>query len=111
MDAAAALDLPLGITDCVMSDHQQIFCTRKVKRTKFHKHNNVSLRSLKHYTVNVFVKELQKVNFPNYEQVSCIDAAYTDFLENFVKVVHEIAPSKKIRIKTNMQEWLDRVIN
>ena len=94
-----------------MLDHRQIFCTGKVKRTKFHKHNNVFLRSLKHCTVNVFVKELQKVNFPNYEQVSCIDAAYTDFLKKFVKVVHEIAPSRKIRIKTYMQEWFGRVIN
>ena len=51
-----------GIIDCGMLDHQLIFCTRKVKRAKFNKHNNVFLRSLKHYTVNVFVEELQKVN-------------------------------------------------
>ena len=47
-----------GIIDCGMSDHQLIFCTRKVKRAKFNKHNNVFLRSLKHYTVNVFVEKL-----------------------------------------------------
>ena len=82
-----------------MSDHQLILCTRKVKRAKFNKHNYVFLRSLKHYAVNVFVEELQKVNFPNYERFSCIDAAYTDFLNKFMKVVNEIAPSKKIRIK------------
>ena len=35
-----------GITDCGMSDHQLIFCTRKVRRTKFNKHNKVFLRSL-----------------------------------------------------------------
>ena len=37
-----------GIIDCGMSDHQLILCTRKVKWTKFDKHNNVFLRSLKH---------------------------------------------------------------
>ena len=47
-----------GIIDCGMSDHQLIFCTRKVKWAKSNKHNNVFLRSLKHYTVNVFVKKL-----------------------------------------------------
>ena len=72
-----------------MSDHQLIFCTRKVKWAKFNKHNN----SLKHYTVNVFVEKLQKVSFSNDEQ-SCIEAAYTDFLNKFMKVVNEIAPSK-----------------
>ena len=92
-----------------MSDHQLIFCTRKVKRTKFNKHNNVFPRSLKRYTVNVFVKKLQKVNFSNYECFSCVDAAYTDFLNKLTKVVNKIAPSKEIRIN-NMQEQFDREI-
>ena len=94
-----------------MSDHQLIFCTRKVKRTKFNKHNNnVFLRFLKHYTVNVFVEKLQKVNFSNYERFSCIDAAYTDFLNKLMKVVNKVAPSKDIRIKNTTQEWFDREI-
>ena len=29
-----------GIIDSGISDHQLIFCTRKVKRVKFHKHSN-----------------------------------------------------------------------
>ena len=90
-----------------MSDHQLIFCTRKVKRAKFNKHNNVFLRSLKHYAVNAFVEKLQKINFSNYERFSCIDAAYTDFLNKLMKIVNEIAPSKEIRIKNNTQEWFD----
>ena len=69
------------------------------------------LRSLKHYTVNVFVEKLQKVNFSNYERFSCIDAAYTDFLNKLMKVVNEIAPSKEIRIKNNTQEWFDREVS
>ena len=87
-----------------MSDHELIFCTRKVKQTKFNKQNNVFLRSLNHYTVNVFVEKLQKVDFSNYEQFSCIDAAYTDFLNKLMKVVNEII------IKNNTQEWFDREI-
>ena len=87
-----------------MSDHQLIFCTRKVKQAKFNKHNNVFLRSLKHYTVNAFVEKLQKVNFSNYEQFSCIDATYTDFLNELMKVANL---SKEIRIKNNTQEWFD----
>ena len=47
-----------GIIDCGMLEHQLSFCIRKVKRVKFNKHNNVFLKSFKHYTVNVFVKEL-----------------------------------------------------
>ena len=61
------------------------------------------LRSLKHYTVNVFVEELQKVDFSNYECFSCIDATYTDFLNKLMTFVNEIAPSKELRIKNIMQ--------
>ena len=68
------------------------------------------LRSLNHYTVNVFVEELPKVNFSNYECFSCVHATCTDFLNKLMKVVNEIAPSKEVRIKNNMQEWFDREI-
>ena len=43
-----------------MLNHQLIFCTRKVERAKFNKHNNVFLRYLKYYTDNVFVEEFKK---------------------------------------------------
>ena len=96
----------IGIIDSEISDHQLIFCTRKVKRVKFNKHNNVVPRSLKHHTVNFFVEGLQKVNFLNYERFSNIDAAYT-FLNNLRKIINETVPSKEIT-KNNNQDWFDR---
>ena len=81
-----------------------------MKQAKFNKNYNVFQRSLKHCSVNVFVKEMQKVNFSNYESFSYIDAAYTDFLNKLMKVANEIAPRKNIRTKNNMQEWFGREI-
>ena len=68
------------------------------------------LRSLKHYTINLFVEGLRKIHFLNYERFSSIDAAYTDFLDKLVGVINEIAPSKKVRIKNNNQDWFDREV-
>ena len=68
------------------------------------------LGSLRHYTVNLFVEGLRKVNFLNYERFSNIDAAYTDFLYKLMKVINEIAPSKEKRIKNNNQDWFDREV-
>ena len=75
-----------SVIDSGISDHQLIFCTRKVKQVKFHKHNNAS---------NAF---------------SNMDAAYKDFLNKLMKVINEIAPSKEIRIKNNNQDWFDREV-
>ena len=47
-----------SVIDSDIHDHQLIFCTSKVKRVKFLKHNNGLLRSLKHYTVNSFIEGL-----------------------------------------------------
>ena len=79
-----------------------------MKLVKFNKHNNVSLRSFKNYTVNLFVEGLQKVNFLNNKRFSNIDASYTDFCNALMKVINEIAPSKVIRIKNNTQDWFNR---
>ena len=48
---------------------------------------------LKHYTINLFVEGLQKINFLNYERFSNIDAVYTNFLTMLMKVINEITPS------------------
>ena len=69
------------------------------------------LRFPRHHTVNVFVEELQNVNFSNYERFSCVDAAYTGFFNKLMKVVNEVATSKEIRIKNNMQEWFVELIH
>ena len=67
------------------------------------------LRSLKHYSDNLFIESLRKIHFLNYERFSNIDAVYTDFLNKLMKVINEIAPSKEVRIKNN-QYWFAREV-
>lgn len=38
-----------GIIPVGISDHFPVFCTRKLNRVKFHKHNNVKIRCMKNY--------------------------------------------------------------
>ena len=77
-----------GIIDFGIFDHQLIFCTRKMKRVKFHKHSKVFLRSLKHYSVNLLVEGLRKVNSLNYDLFPNIGLAYTDFLNKMIKLTN-----------------------
>ena len=61
-----------------LSDHQMIFCTRKIKREKVGDHKEISFRSFKNYSVDEYEKALGKVTFPNYEKYN-INKAYNDF--------------------------------
>ena len=47
-----------GVIDVGLSDHQLIYCTRKILRTKANKHNEVWVRSLKKYTPELLIKQI-----------------------------------------------------
>ena len=56
-----------GVIDVRISDHQLIYCTRKIKRTKHNMHNQIQVRSLKKYSAEIFSNTLKTVQFPNYK--------------------------------------------
>ena len=87
-----------------------IFCSRKITRAKFNKHNTVKIRSLKHYTNDLFLENLRNINFPNYQNYDDVNEAYTDLVNKIIVEIDKIAPLKEIRIKNNSQEWFDEEI-
>ena len=84
-----------GVIDVGLSDHQLIYCKRKILRTKANMHNQIRVQSLKKYTTKLLIKELKKINFPKYNIFSNVNIAYLDPVE------------KVLRIKNNTQEWFD----
>ena len=96
-----------GVIDVGLSDHQLIYCTRKILRTKFNMHNQIRVRSLKNYTPELFREELTKINFPDYNIFSNVNIAYLDLVEIILSVVDKIAPFKDLRVKNNTQDWFD----
>ena len=53
-----------GLINTGLSDHQMIFCTRKIKREKGGGHKQISFISFKNYSVDE-KKALGKVTFPS----------------------------------------------
>ena len=96
-----------GVIDVGLSDHQLIYCTRKILRTKFNMHNQIRVRSLKNYIPEFFREELTKINFPDYNIFSNVNIAYLDLVEKILSVVDKIAPFKELRVKNNTQYWFD----
>ena len=99
-----------GLTNTGLSDHQTIFCRRKIKKEKVGDHKQISFKFLKTYSVDEYEKARDKVTFPNYEKYHNIKKAYNDFFQKLIEVVNNIAPLKTARIKNTSNEWFDREI-
>ena len=52
-----------GVIDVGLSDHQLIYCTRKILRTKPNMHDPIRVRSLKKYTLELLIKEIKRLIF------------------------------------------------
>ena len=83
-----------GVADTGLSDHQLIYCTRKITRTESNVDEYIKTRSLKNYSQTLFRDKLRKTNFPDYSNFKDINDAYSDFTENVTSVIDEIAPIK-----------------
>ena len=99
-----------GVIDAGISDHQLIYCTRKIKRTKHNMHNQIQVRSLKKYSAEIFTNALKTVQFPNYNIFSNVNIAYSDLLNKISNTIDRVATIKETRIKNNTQEWFDNEI-
>ena len=96
-----------GVMDVGLSDHQLIYATRKKTQKKNNVHREITIRSFKNYTIELYQRALKTLDFPNYENFTDMDAAYTDFIDKLVSVINKIAPIKTIRAKNHTEEWFD----
>ena len=90
-----------GVIDICLSDHQLIYCRRKIFNIKSSLHIQIQFRSFKHYKVDLFEQDLSKLNFPNYQNYNEIDEAYNDFLQKIISAIDKVAPIKERRVKQN----------
>ena len=95
-----------GVINASVSDHQLIYCTRKINKSKtggVHKH--ITFHSFKKYTVDAYKDALNKINFPNYELLDDVNEAYSNFFQKIRIGVDSIAPYKTKNVKANIQKW------
>ena len=84
-----------GVIDVGISDHQWIYCTRKIKRIKHNMHKQIQVRSLKKYSAEVFTNALKTVQFPNYNTFSNVNVAYSDHLNKIPDTIDSVAPIRE----------------
>ena len=74
-----------GVINVFLSDHQLIYCTRKISRIKTGGvHKKIKFYSLKNYAFDAYKNTLRKINFPNHKYFEDVKRAYSDF---FIKLM------------------------
>ena len=96
-----------GVIDTAISDHSLIYFTRNIPKEKCKRHKEITFRSLKNYSTDVYKGILERVSFPNYENFDNPDVACSDFITRLDCVINAVAPFKTVRIKNNASEWFD----
>ena len=86
-----------------LSDHQLIYCARKITKIKRGGHKQIKFRSFKNYTIDGYEKVLVEINFPEYKNFDNVNDAYSNFIQKLTVVIDKVAPVKN-RIKRNSQE-------
>ena len=94
-----------------MSDHQLIFCPRKISRIKSGTHKHNKFHSFKNCSADLFEETLTSINFPNYHNSNDSTGAYDDLIRKIMVAKDEVAPIKERTIKHNSQEWFDGEIS
>ena len=93
-----------------LSDHQLIYCTRKITRINRGGHEQIKFRSFKNYTIDSYEKFLVETNFSECKSFDNVNDAYSNSIQKLMEVINKVAPVKNKRIKRNSQEWFDSEI-
>ena len=56
-----------SVTNTAISNHNMIYCTRKIVNSKYNKHKELTFYSLRNYSVDIFKQVLERAAFPNYD--------------------------------------------
>ena len=82
------------------------YCTRKITKVLYHKHNNVKIRSLKNYNKETFEQMLKDATWSDVYTCGSVEGAWLAFKSKFQTIVDSLAPLKEIRIKQSTAPWI-----
>ncbi len=95
-----------GVLNRGISDHVVVYCTRKLSKSSFNKHNNVKVRSVKSYNKDVFIEKLAEANWESCFFASNINEALSNFKDIFTNILDTVAPLKEIIVKQKTETWI-----
>ena len=99
-----------GVVPIGISDHELIYCTRKITHQRFGGHVTIRSRSLKQYSKDLLLERLNKTDW--VPVLSCLDTnvAWQTFESCMKTIIDSLAPLKQRRIKSNSEPWVNAEI-
>ena len=95
------------LIDAAISDHSMAYCSRKISKVKYNKHDGLNFRSMKNYSSHVYKESLKRVSFPSYENRGDPGTAYNNFIARLDYVLKVLAPFRNVRVKDYSSEMFN----
>ena len=88
-----------GKVNVGLSDHQLIYCKRKIITKKRDDQKQIKFCSFKNYTIDGYEKALVEINFPENKHFDNVNDVYSKFIRKLMEVIEKVAPAKNKIIK------------
>ena len=93
--------IPVGF-----SDHNMIYCTRKIVKDQIMTQNIVNIRSMKNYSKDLLIEHINKVNWDIVTLCNDTNIAWNNFVKILNVIINNIAPKKQCKVKTRTEPWV-----
>ena len=96
-----------GVLCVGFSDHNLIFCTRKITRIPINNHKSIRVRSMKRYSKESFVQLLAEQDWSSVLGNYNIEESWSNFKTIFLNILNTLAPLKEVRVKQRTAPWIN----
>ena len=95
-----------GVIECNMSDHNIIFCTRKIHGPVADGHTKIVCRSMKDYSPEVLTTAIEEKDWSEILNSSSSEEAWACFKPAFLTIIDNIIPAKVVRVRAKTEPWM-----
>jgi len=99
-----------GVVQLGISDHDLIYCVRKINRNLKHGHKEINYRNFKSFDIEIFKECLRQAPWDQFYSCNDANKAWELWKNNFIDALNRHAPIKKKRIKKNSVPWINKEI-
>ena len=99
-----------GVLNVGISDHLITYCTRKLNKAPVNKHNTVRMRGSKHCSKDLFIQNLDDIDWSDIFICHNVDIAWGKFKSTLLSILDKLAPYKEIRVKQRTKPWMSSEI-